>query len=242
MDNKKLSLRNILIKAAILLVVLNILFALTYPHPILGKLSLYGRAFPARQRFPFGETPDKAYNFSLNSIEAMFASHEIHTTPKGEEEFRVIVIGDSSVWGYYLDNEDTLTGMLNRINMQSVRGKSIRYYNLGYPTISLTKDLMILDEALKYEPDLILWMVTLEAFPYEKQLFTPLVQHNPERVKTLIETYDLNLDIDDANFVTPDFWQSTIIGQRRALADLWRLQSYGFAWGATGVDQYIPDE
>ena len=34
----------------------------------------------------------------------------------------------------------------------------------------------------------------------------------------------------------------TILGQRRALADLMRLQVYGFSWAATGIDQYIPAE
>ncbi len=36
--------------------------------------------------------------------------------------------------------------------------------------------------------------------------------------------------------------QRSIVGQRRALADLVRLQSLGLAWGATGIDQDIPVE
>lgn len=38
----------------------------------------------------------------------------------------------------------------------------------------------------------------------------------------------------------PAFWDDTIIGQRRYLADLARLQLYGFLWAATGVDQVYP--
>ena len=34
--------------------------------------------FPGRPRLPFGENPDKAYNFSLYSLDAMLASHEIN--------------------------------------------------------------------------------------------------------------------------------------------------------------------
>ncbi len=34
----------------------------------------------------------------------------------------------------------------------------------------------------------------------------------------------------------------TIIGARRPLADWLRLQAYGFAWAATGIDQFIPAE
>ncbi len=55
----------------------------------------------------------------------------------------------------------------------------MRAYNLGYPVMSLTKDLLILDYAQRYQPDLIIWAVTLESFPYDKQLFPPLLQNNP---------------------------------------------------------------
>ena len=40
----------------------------------------------------------------------------------------------------------------------------------------------------------------------------------------------------------PDFAGRTIVGQRRALADLLRLQGYGFSWAATGIDQATPRE
>jgi hypothetical protein len=36
-------------------------------------------------------------------------------------------------------------------------------------------------------------------------------------------------------------WGRTIFGQRRALADLFRLQMYGIPWAATGIDQYYPE-
>ena len=42
--------------------------------------------------------------------------------------------------------------------------------------------------------------------------------------------------------IDPDLLSRTILGQRRALADLLRLQSFGFSWAATGVDQAIPEE
>ena len=32
----------------------------------------------------------------------------------------------------------------------------------------------------------------------------------------------------------------TLVGERRALADLLRLQIYGLMWAATGIDQYYP--
>ncbi len=233
-------LRNVLLKAAALFIILNLLFAWLNPMPTLGRLSLYNRIIPGRTRLPFGEEPDKAYNLSLFSLEAMFASHELSGTAKPVDEFRVLVFGDSSAWGFLLENPDTLTGQLNQAGLTTANNRHLRFYNLGYPTISLTKDLLLLDYAMQYDPDLIIWLVTLESFPNQKQLFTPLVQHNPAQIRPLIEQYHLNLDANDAALIDPDFWQRTILGQRRPLADLLRLQLYGPAWAATGIDQYIP--
>jgi hypothetical protein len=95
---------------------------------------------------------------------------------------------------------------------------------------------------MRYEPDLILWIVTLEAFPSNKQIFTPLVQNNPEEIADLIGAYDLNLTPNDEGFVHLSLWERTIVGQRRPLADLLRLQLYGIMWAATGIDQDIPEE
>ncbi len=69
---------------------------------------------------------------------------------------------------------------------QHSSGKQVRVYNLGYPTMSLTKDLLMLSCALRYQPDLIIWLVTLESFPVSKQLASPIVQHNPVAVRDLI--------------------------------------------------------
>jgi hypothetical protein len=49
------------------------------------------------------------------------------------------------------------------------------------------------------------------------------------------------LDLDDPAFVDPTLWDRTILGNRRTLADLLRLQFYGVMWAATGIDQYYPD-
>jgi hypothetical protein len=50
----------------------------------LGRISLYNRLFPGRERFPFGETRE-AYNLSLYNVEAMFASHVLAGTEKSTE-------------------------------------------------------------------------------------------------------------------------------------------------------------
>jgi hypothetical protein len=231
-------LRNVLLKGLALFFILDLAFA-ALPAG-LGKASLYNRLYTGRERFPFGEDSAQSYNLSLFDLDAMFASHVIAAGPKPEDEYRVMLIGDSSIWGTLLHPEDTLAGQLNAAGLTTCDGKKVRLYNLGYPTISLTKDLMMLDYAMRYDPDLILWGVTLEAFPIEKQLTSPLVANNAARVGDLISRYPLSFKPDDPALVRPTLWDRTIIGQRRALADLIRLQLYGVLWSATGIDQTYP--
>lgn len=242
-DPAELELRfaaNVVWKALLLFALFNLLFAAAYPMEALGRLSLYNRLFPGRERLPYGDNPAKAYNLSLYNLEAMFASHRLHAAQKSPDEYRVILIGDSSTWGFLLPPAETLAAHLNQPETRLPDGRRIQAYNLGYPVMSLTKDLLILDTAARYQPDLILWLVTLESFPKDKQLFPPLLQNNPQAVARLIQTYGLPLDPDDPGLVRRDFWQRTLVGSRRPLADLFRLQFYGTLWAATGIDQDIP--
>jgi hypothetical protein len=108
--------------------------------------------------------------------------------------------------------------------------------------MSLTKDLMILEKALEYDPDLILWPVTLESFPLSIQIETPLVANNPQQVQPLIQRLELPLDTDSDAFVQDTFWDRTLIGRRRAIFDALQLQFYGVMWAATGIDQTYPED
>jgi hypothetical protein len=233
-------LRNVLLKGLTLFLVIDLLVAALPPE--LGKLSLYNGLLDGRLRFPFGENPAQTYNISLFDLDAMFAAHIIDAGPKPEGEFRVILIGDSSTWGTLLRPEDTLSGLLDAAGLTPCSGGTVRFYNLGYPTVSLTKDLMVLDHALRYEPDLIIWRLTLESFPSDKQLTSPIVANNAARVDDLIARYGIPLDPAAPALNRPGFWGRTLTGQRRALADLFRLQMYGVLWSATGIDQAYPTD
>lgn len=229
----------ILIKALVLFVIIDLSFVILDPAPALGKLSAYNWLFPGRQRLPYGDHPNRAYNLSLYNLPAMLASHEISAGQRPTTEYRVLLIGDSSTWGFLLKSTETISSQMNRIQARLPDGRQVKVYNLGYPVMSATKDLLLLSQALRYKPDLVIWLITLESFPDDKQLFPPFLQNNPELVNQLITTY--RLQFDRASLPKPPtFWQRTLIGQRRALADLVRLQFYGILWSATGVDQDIP--
>lgn len=232
-------LLRVVFKALILLVVCNLLFAITNPLPQLGRLTWHNWLIPGRERLPYGENAAQSYNLSLNSLDAMFATHQVNRA-KAADEYRVLLMGDSSTWGFLLEPADTLAGQLNHARLMTPNGKRVVAYNLGYPTMSLTKDLLLLDYAMRYEPDLVVWLFTLESFPRSEQLTAPLVYNNPATTRRLIERYNLNLDPASSAFVQIDFPTTTIIGQRRPLADWVRLQLYGVLWMTTGIDQYYP--
>ena len=240
-QNTWLTIARVLIIAAVMLAACNVIFAALNPLEALGRLSLYNVVVPGRERLPYGEDSARSYNLSTYNLPAMFASHVI-ARPQAADEFRVIVIGDSGTWGWLLDNQDTLAGQINAQNLTTADGKRVVAYNLGYPVMALTKDVLVLEEALKYQPDLIVWPVTLESFPRSKQLFPSIVQNNAARVRALIERYQLNFDPGDPRLVDPDLLGKTIIGQRRNLADWLRLQALGFSWAATRIDQALPAE
>lgn len=229
----------LLLKAGLLFAVLNIGFVWLNPLPALGRVSVYNSLVPGRPRLPYSDQPNRAYSLSLFQLEALFASHVI-AAPKPAGEYRVALIGDSSTWGFLLKPEDTLAGKINAAQLTLPDGRRVTAYNLGYPIMSLAKDLLLLQETMAHQPDLIVWLVTLESFPYDKQLFPPLLQRNPEPMRQLIADHHLRLNPDDPNFVTEAIWDQTLIGQRRALADWLRSQVYGVAWAATGIDQDYP--
>ena len=230
----------VLLKAALLFVALNALCALLDPLPLLGRVSVYNTLLPGRPRLPFSDRPAQAYNLSLMSLEAMLAAHEV-ARPPAPDEYRVLLLGDSSVWGVLLRPDETLAARLNAAGLTAPDGRALRFYNLGHPVMSLTKDLLLLDAARSTRPDAVWWLVTLRSFPRGGQLEPPLVQHNAAAVRRLIAAYGLDLAPDDPRLAAPTFFERTLVGRRRDLADWLRLQLYAVPWAATGIDQFYPE-
>jgi hypothetical protein len=207
----------LLLKTLALFMLINVLFMAFDPVPGLARVSLYNSVFPGRERLPWGERPDLAGNLTLNNLDAMFASHTV-SQPKAADEFRVLLVGDSSTWGFLLKPQDTLSGLLNTRDLRR-DGKRVRVFNIGYPDFSVSKDALLLDYARRYQPDLVIWLVTLRSLPRDAQAH-PLLTANQPRERSL--------------------WGRTLLARRRELVDLIRLQVLGLTWAATGVDQHYP--
>jgi len=224
-------LGRILLKSLLLFVATNLLFALVYPLPALGRVSWHGWLIPARERLPYGENPTRANSLSAGALETLFGTHAL-LRPKPEDEYRLLLIGDSATWGFLLRPEETLSARLNARALYTPDGRRVRAYNLGYPTLSLTKDVLLLAEALRYQADGVLWIFSLESFPRATQSESAVVRNNQAaaaRLGLMEAPPPLTL------------WERTLIGSRRPLAEWTRLQLYGLAYFSTGRDQDYPE-
>jgi hypothetical protein len=226
----------VLIKALCLFVVVNIVYALV--NPPVSNLSGYNSLFPGRTRLPFGISGDP-YTAAVDDVNTMFASHAI-SAGKKSKEFRVALIGDSSVWGENLNADEVISEQWNKLNLQC-GNKTVKTYNLGYPHPSVIKDLVILDKVVEYDPDLIIWFVTLNTLI--SQRVNPFLTANHERVAKVLNAYDISFK-QGRNFIKekPDFFEKTLIGQRSKLARQIKLQMLGIIWTATGADKNVSSE
>ncbi len=225
-----ISIKRIIIKTLLILFVFN--FGWIFISKLsIGNLSLYNSVFNGRSRLPFGENTKRSNNLSLYDLDAMFASHEISKKQIDAEYLHVVLIGDSSIWGFLQEPDNTLSGMLNN-NFLEIDEKII-FHNLGYPSISILKDLMVIDRTLEYDPDLIIWFTTLEALPIKNQLEIPIIINNPLVVNLIKEKYDLT----EINKIEEDLFENTFWNQRRNIYDMLNLQLLGILWNATGIDQ-----
>lgn len=227
------------VKAFVLFVLLNIVYVVAQPLDTINRISVYNSLVPGRERFPYADNPTEAYNLSIGSIDGMFAAHELSGADHHPDEFRVLLLGDSGVWGWLLNTDETFAACMNATGTQTSDGRTLRVFNLGYPITNVLKDTLILDYALQYQPDAVVWFTTLEGMYDDDQLSHPIIQSNQDRVRQLITENNLSLDVSllpDA----PTLLEQSIVGQRRQLADWLRLQFYGVAWGITDFDHTNP--
>lgn len=226
----------VLIKATLLFLLFNVLFATFQVADFIGGLSLYNRVFVGRERLPYNHDATEDYTLTMDNIPALFSTHEINR-PKADDEYRVLLVGDSSTWGFLLPASQTLAQQLTDKNYLLADGRRVVAYTIAHPVMSLTKDLLLLDEAMQYQPDMVIWLVTLQSFSQNRQIGAPIIQNNPARVRQLITEYNLTLNPYDDRF-TPII-SHVILGNQRLLADWLRIQSYGVMWSATGIDHLV---
>lgn len=241
MDKKRNFLFQVLIRSVILFGLVNISCGLTSWLPVLSNVTVYNSIVPGRERFPFGETPALSYNLSTNNLDLMFSSHAINAQKAPMSSYRVIVLGDSSVWGTLQEPEQSFSAQLEKALQEAdvPTNKNVEVFNLGYPTHSALKDLLILQYAKRYKPDLILWFITLDSLADANQLNSPIIEGNEDLVRDLITKYHLSVDIVEEEGAS-QIIENSLISKRRDVAEWMKLQLYGVMWAATKIDQYYP--
>jgi hypothetical protein len=225
------------VKALLLFLVFNLVYAAINPSP--GWFIVIHRG--GYERFPALWIPD-VYNDGgvtieremFSNMDLLFASH-ILTRAKVADEFRIFIFGDSSVWGTALYNDETLAGQINKLEFHTCSGQRIVAYNLGYPSNSATKDLLFMQRAQQYQPDLSVWLFSMLAFQNIRQ-DVPFVVDNPLGVQELMAEYGLPHDASKLAVAQDSFWDATIIGRRRDLNLLVRLQASTLLLGSLGMD------
>jgi hypothetical protein len=167
----------VLVKALILLLILNIVCLATQFDPVaaLTRLNLWWLVGHGRERLIY---PSDLSNGQL-PVESLLSTHTLAYTPKAADEYRVIVLGESGIAGWGLHDPDTFVGQLNAQNL-TVEGKRLKAYNLAYPSPNVARDVLILDAALTYKPDLVIWFLTPAG-----------LDDSPEKLGTNIVFFDL---------------------------------------------------
>ena len=176
----------VLVKGILLFLVFELaLFSLA---PNLGFINVYALLGMERQRFPINTLDATDTPLDVDNLDAMVASH-IVSRPKAPNEFRVMILGDSAVWGLNLTLDQTLPSQINDLKL-ACGNKKVITYNLSFPRSSSTKDLMILDKVMQYKPDMILWLVTWYTLEPKTRDDHVLIAQNPEEFYKLGRRFD----------------------------------------------------
>jgi hypothetical protein len=225
----------VLVKGLLMFSIMEFTFVSLLPG--LEPPNLYAMLAMKRERFPLSTVAPTDDALDVGNLDAMFATHVI-SNAKDPNEFRVLVLGDSALWGMQLSADQTLSGQLNALQIMCGK-RNVRVYNLSYPRSSASKDLMILDKAMGSQPDLILWFVTLYTLAPKLRLDHYLVAQNPAEFYKLGHRFDFL----PRGFTAPTLADTLLSRNRTFFRDV-RLQLYTLIELATGKDQIPgpPDE
>ena len=218
----------VLVKGVLLFLIFE--FALYSLTPNLGFINLYAPLGLERQRFPISTLDPVDAALDVDNLDAMVASH-IVSRPKAPDEYRVLVLGDSAVWGLQINPDQTLPNQLNALSL-ICGNKKVSTYNLSFPRSSSTKDLMILDKVRQYQPDMIIWLITWYTLMPKTRVDHVLVDQNPEEFYKLGRRFD---------FLPKGYQPMSLLdkieSRQRTLFRVARYQLYTMVQLATGIDQ-----
>ncbi len=179
----------VLLKAVLLVAAVNVALIVTGFNPVqvLIRANIWDVIGGGRARLAY---PSDFQNGQL-PLEALLASHQISAGPKPENEYRVVFLGESGIAGWGVSDEDTLADQLTERGI--IRdARPVVAYNLAYPQPSAARDALILDAAMAYHPDLVIWFLTPAALDNGPDIIGTnrvFFDLNQSRMTTLVDTY-----------------------------------------------------
>jgi hypothetical protein len=226
----------ILLRFVALFIVFNALYLIVQPLD-LSSLTLYNHVFPGRLRFGWANEPGtKVPLVNEFRLSRLIADHII-SAPKQSNEYRVIFLGSSEVWGAPdIRPQDTMPVVIDNMGLKAPDGRIVRSYNLAYIIPDSFKDLLILDETLRRvdKPDLIVFTANRSAF--SAIIPHTLAQNNPEDAFRLKQEY--NLSTISLDGVTESPWIAThnFFAERSDIVAWLMNQAYSVTWAQSKVD------
>jgi lysophospholipase L1-like esterase len=207
-------------KAVVLLLIAN--FACIVgdfdPVAMLTQINTWGLVGHGRARLAY---PSDFQNGQL-PIESLLAAHEIAYRPKAADEYRVVVLGESGIAGWGLDDRETFTRQLTARNLE-VKGKRVVAYNLAYPSPDAARDLLILNAAARYQPDLVVWFITaapLDDSPKSAGVNLTFFELNRKRLESVIAAINFP-DWIDARLTKEPGWRRWIAIRNQDMLPVW---------------------
>ncbi len=198
-------------KALLLFALFNAGFA--YVSPEISRFSVFGRLVPPMSTFPVyvrDYETQAAHQIGVQNVfdvGVLFAAHRISKEPKGATEYRVVAIGDSTTL------QSSIWQQINAQNLKTCRGKSVRVFNLGYNGGFAAKDLLILQQAMKYQPDLVIWSFAQVGF---LEPIGSFAEANPARLDALAAYYGVSPNAPRYSKLS-SLLSGTVIGRRQQL-------------------------
>ena len=225
----------IALKTLVYFVVINCVYAVLQPTPLIAQLTVYHSLVPPRARFSL-------YNDSGNAVgviqlDEMFATHEISSPPQ-PDEFRVGMFGPSSIWGFGVNWDNTVTACINKQQARMPDGRRIHAFNLAMPLPSVIRDLMLMHRAVNYHLDAMYWFIGgVGIFRPHTFIASPVITANPNDLYAILDRYPIRLP---AGQTLPDrqpsFLDRTLIGERDVLATWLQDQLAGIRLAQSNQD------
>jgi hypothetical protein len=122
--------------------------------------------------FEAGQRLHPAHGSGVLWLELALRQHEVcWREPSDAGEKRIAVVGNSAIFGFPLPVEQSFAAQVNR--RFAAQRVPAHLFNLGWIFTYQLRDALILHEALRYAPDVIVYPLTLDDFIHHAPAFVP---------------------------------------------------------------------